>query len=118
MCGSPCLQYVELNPVEAGIVQHPGQYQWSSYANNAQGRRGMVTPHPIYTLLGASTRDRCSSYRALLNRKYNSEEAMEIEKAIRAGVPLAGEKFISRVETKFGVQLVPKKKSQVAPSNE
>ncbi len=32
-----CYRYIELNPVRAGIVAHPGEYRWSSYRTNAQG---------------------------------------------------------------------------------
>jgi putative transposase len=26
-----CQRYIEMNPVRAGIVNHPGKYRWSSY---------------------------------------------------------------------------------------
>ena len=29
-----CMRYIELNPVRAGMVQHPGEYRWSSYNGN------------------------------------------------------------------------------------
>ncbi len=32
-----CMRYIELNPVRAGMVAHPGEYRWSSYRANAQG---------------------------------------------------------------------------------
>ncbi len=32
-----CHRYIEMNPVRAGMVAHPGQYRWSSYAVNADG---------------------------------------------------------------------------------
>lgn len=31
-----CYRYIELNPVRAGIVTHPGEYRWSSYQTNTQ----------------------------------------------------------------------------------
>ena len=33
-----CYRYIELNPVRAGMVEHPSEYPWSSYASNAEGR--------------------------------------------------------------------------------
>ena len=30
-----CYRYIELNPVRAGMVQHPAEYVWSSYGCNA-----------------------------------------------------------------------------------
>ena len=32
-----CYRYVEMNPVRAGMVDHPGHYPWSSYRHNAMG---------------------------------------------------------------------------------
>jgi len=26
-----CYRYIEMNPVRAGIVQHPAEYHWTSY---------------------------------------------------------------------------------------
>jgi putative transposase len=26
-----CQRYIELNPVRAGMVEHPAEYRWSSY---------------------------------------------------------------------------------------
>jgi len=26
-----CMRYIELNPVRAAMVAHPGEYRWSSY---------------------------------------------------------------------------------------
>ncbi len=33
-----CMQYIESNPVRASMVEHPGDYRWSSYSYNAYGR--------------------------------------------------------------------------------
>lgn len=33
-----CYRYIELNPVRAGMVAAPGDYRWSSYHANADGR--------------------------------------------------------------------------------
>lgn len=33
-----CSRYIEMNPVRAGMVVHPGDYRWSSYRANGQGR--------------------------------------------------------------------------------
>ena len=33
-----CMRYIELNPVRANMARHPGDYSWSSYAHNAQGK--------------------------------------------------------------------------------
>ena len=32
-------RYIELNPVRADMVAHPGDYFWSGYGYNAQGQK-------------------------------------------------------------------------------
>jgi putative transposase len=34
-----CYRYIEMNPVRANMVKHPGEYPWSSYAANARGKK-------------------------------------------------------------------------------
>jgi putative transposase len=47
-----CHRYIELNPVRAGLVGHPGDYRWSSYHTNGWGRSSaMLTPHAMYLAL-------------------------------------------------------------------
>src|SRR3989440_5617612 len=36
-----CYRYIELNPVRAGMVSHPADYPWSSYAANSPGKWGL-----------------------------------------------------------------------------
>lgn len=43
-----CARYIELNPVRAGIVDHPGDYQWSSYKNSINiERASWIDIHPL-----------------------------------------------------------------------
>lgn len=51
-----CYAYIELNPVHAQIVRHPGDYEWSSYRENALGAAasGLLTAHPEYLRFGVS----------------------------------------------------------------
>ena len=48
-----CYRYIEMNPVRAGMVHRPDDYKWSSYHSNAGiHSHPLVTPHPLYTVLG------------------------------------------------------------------
>ena len=50
-----CMRYIELNPVRAGMVVHPGEYRWSSYRCNAQGEADpLISPHSIYAALASA----------------------------------------------------------------
>jgi len=61
-----CYQYIELNPVRAGMVAHPAEYRWSSYASNARIEpAGWLCPHPTMAALGNDPESVASRYRAL-----------------------------------------------------
>ncbi|MEG7522687.1 MAG: transposase, partial [Chromatiales bacterium] len=61
-----CHHYIELNPVRAGMVTHPGEYRWSSYGANAQGLSSTVlSAHDEYLRLGSMNAERQSAYREL-----------------------------------------------------
>jgi len=81
-----CYRYIENNPVEAGMVQHPGQYRWSSFAANASHSRcGFVSRHPAYDALGIDDVTRANGYAALFDLPMQQELIEEIRKATRAG---------------------------------
>ncbi len=58
-----CHRHIELNPVRAGMVEHPGEYPWSSYGQNAQGETNpVIRPHVLYQELGRDARSRQAAY--------------------------------------------------------
>ncbi|WP_229261193.1 transposase [Duganella levis] len=64
-----CQRYIELNPVRAGMVRFPGNYKWSSYRTNAEGRHdGVVTPHSVYERLGLDASERRQAYLRLFQQ--------------------------------------------------
>ncbi len=61
-----CYRYIELNPVRAGIVEHPADYAWSSYRFNGQGMdNALLSPHPLYKVLGRTGEECRRRYRDL-----------------------------------------------------
>jgi putative transposase len=61
-----CYQYIESNPVRAGLVKTPSDYFWSSCAANSSGKFDWITPHPLYLGLGDSEEVRADAYCALM----------------------------------------------------
>lgn len=62
-----CMRYIELNPVRAGMVDHPGDYPWSSYRANAEGKAcSCISPHKLYLSLGPDELERCRAYRSFV----------------------------------------------------
>ena len=64
-----CNMYIELNPVRAKIVKHPGDYRWSSYDFKAEGRRDdLLDLDPVYQGLGNTPEARQLAYKAMFER--------------------------------------------------
>jgi putative transposase len=93
-----CMRYIELNPVRAEMVNHAGEYQWSSYGANAQGRTDpLLTPHPLYTTLGATVADRQHAYRELFRYHLDHDLLHEIREALNHELVLGRSYFKDKV---------------------
>jgi len=58
--------YIELNPVRAGMVNAPEEYEWSSYEHYAFGRKNpLVDENPAFRTLGPSYEKRRGWYQRL-----------------------------------------------------
>ncbi len=98
-----CLQYIELNPVRAGIVTDPGDYRCSSYAAHGLGNKvAMLTPHPLYLSLGDCEMTRNKKYQELINRSLGTEVIAKIRHCTNKGQILGTEKFRQQFETLTG----------------
>jgi len=88
-----CYRYIELNPVRAGMTDHPAGYLWSSYAINAGMRVDpLIRPHSEYAALGQDCR-RHAAYRALFEAAVDERLQQAIRDATNSGYPLASEAF-------------------------
>ena len=98
-----CHRYIELNPVRAGMVLHPRDYDWSSYAANATGAADpLITPHETYEALGESPEERRSQYRKLLDVSLPDAELDRIRTATSGGFVIGTEPFVSAMRSRFG----------------
>jgi putative transposase len=94
-----CYRYIELNPVRALIVEHPGDHRWSSYHGNARGRAvELITPHETYLSLGRTDAARVTAYRRLFRDDISDAELKAIRDHVNQGKVLGSEHFISRIE--------------------
>src|SRR2546423_1443883 len=81
-----CYRYIELNPVDAGMVRHPGQYRWSSYTVNASpGSNDFLAQHGAYETLGLDAVTRATAYAALFDLPLDAKLVDDIRKATRGG---------------------------------
>ncbi len=101
-----CMRYIELNPVRAGMVNHPGEYRWSSYAANALGGdNAILTAHPEYMALGCCSSDREATYRGLFDRNLETDELASLRCALQTGTPLGNDRFKAEIEAALNVKV-------------
>ena len=89
-----CCRYIEENPVRAGMVGHPADYRWSSFAVNALGAEdSLVTPHERYLTLGLTPQSRRVAYAALFLDTVERSTMAAIRDATNHGWALGNEQF-------------------------
>jgi putative transposase len=98
-----CHRYIELNPVRAGLVDHPGQYRWSSYRANAEDEiSDVVIQHEEYLRLGGNAGERRRAYRALFDSRPGSNRFDEIREATNGNFALGGDAFRRKMAATLG----------------
>jgi putative transposase len=98
-----CYRYVELNPVRAGMVRNPAQYEWSSYGFNALGAPlPWLVPHAEYLKLGSNDAERRREYRALFGRTVDAGLIDEIRSVTNAGFTLGTKEFREKLSMRLG----------------
>jgi putative transposase len=98
-----CYRYIELNPVRAGMVEHPAAYLWSSHAANSGARHdGWLTPHAEYSALGANADRRQAAYRGLFEKELDPDSVDALREATNGGYPLVSDTFKSSAIAALG----------------
>ena len=114
-----CYRYIELNPVRAGMIDHPSGYLWSSYAVNSGTRSDpLLTPHPEFHALAEDAAKRHSAYRRLTDERLDPMLLQGIRNATNAGYPLASEVFKASVLAPLGWKMEASKPGPRALSPE
>ncbi len=103
-------RYIELNPVRAGMVDQPSDYDWSSYRINALGKQSeLCSPHPLYIRLGSEPKERQAYYRELVEHPVEGKLTEEIRLATHKGLALGNERFKVEIERLTGQRMTAKK---------
>lgn len=103
-----CMRYIELNPLRARLVEHPGTYTFSSYAHNAFGQRDpLVTPHVLYRALGATDAARQHAYRELFRHHLDNDLLHVIRAALNQELALGANRFKDQIETMTSRRMRP-----------
>lgn len=92
-----CMRYIELNPVRAGMVNHPAEYRWSSFRANAFGAPDdLLTPHPAFRTLGVSRDDCGTAYVEHFRGAIPVADLDRIRDATQHAWAIGGKRFLER----------------------
>ncbi len=98
-----CARYVEFNPVRAGFVKKPEDWQWSSAGPHIRGKDDiLVKAKPLVEMVNKSWED-------FLSLDAHEQEIALFRKHERTGRPLGSDSFIGRVEHLLCRKLKPQK---------
>ncbi len=93
-------RYVELNPVNAGIVQYPWEYRWSSSAFYVEGKEDeLLDYNPEFMGLGCNLEQSRKEYKKFLIDGIRDKERREEERFFREGV-YGSKEFIEKLHAK------------------
>lgn len=110
-----CSRYIELNPVRAGLVSDPMQYQWSSLAHHIGVRSDpLVNDHMLYWALGNTPFDRELAYRNLIDLGLAADEANKITQATIKGWALGSDQFKATIGKLTVRRVTPAKRGRPA----
>ena len=98
-----CSRYIESNPVRAGLVSGPEEYEWSSFRSNAEGQPdALVRRHAVYLALGRWGATRRAAYRALFETPLDARVLDAIRRATNGGSALGFDDSRSSLERALG----------------
>ena len=98
-----CCRYIELNPVRARMVDHPGGYRWSSYMARMGGAGSdWLDIDPVYLALADEDESRRHKYKAFLEEAIPSGEWELIREAVKRNQLTGNTRFADEVEKIVG----------------
>jgi putative transposase len=99
-------RYIDLNPVRAGMVRHPTEYRWSSYAGLAKMRfDAVVTPHTALEQLGASH----GAYARWCDEGIRDDELARLREATGRELAFGSEGFKAHIEAMTSRATAPRR---------
>lgn len=104
-----CQRYIELNPVRARIVGDPIVYPWSSFRRHAHGQENpLITPHELYSKMGADPLSRQQAYRDLCAEALDDDTVEEVRRATKSNLALGNDAFTGRMADLMGHSMTPR----------
>jgi putative transposase len=95
-------RYIERNPVEAGIVDDPADYPWSSARAHLTGTDDpLVRAQPLL--------ERVGNWREFIEEPMSERDLKDWQRHERSGRPIGSEAFIKELELRTGRVLLPQR---------
>ena len=100
-----CCRYIELNPLRAGMVTTPEEYQWSSYACKVGGRKDFVVDFDsIYQALGSNENARQAAYAEYVLGTVPDYELKLIRDSLQRGQLTGSDRFREEIFLQLGIR--------------
>jgi len=108
-----CHRYIELNPVRAGLAEHPLDYPWSSHAHYALGTHNpLIRRHALFDRLADHESARRSIFLAQFQSTMQVQDIERIRVAANRGWALGSERFLDEIEVVVGRSARPPKRGR------
>ena len=95
----PCMVYMDLNPVRAGLVVEAREHAWSSHQHYAGLRTDrFVSPHPLYWTLGNTPFAREAAYTDLVRQGISTRDQLLLTEATLQGWAVGDPAFVAALQ--------------------
>ena len=103
----PCMVYMDLNPVRAGLVAEARDFPWSSHHHYAGLRTDrFLSPHPLYWTLGNTPFAREAAYAELVRGGVGARDQQVLTESALQGWAAGDERFVALLQEATGRRLV------------
>lgn len=108
-----CYRYIELQPLNHGLVLDLEAYRWSSFHHHSGVRKSpIITDHPLYLELGEEQELRAQAYIKLFRYSFDSGLQDYIEETLQTGQVLGGDRFKDQIEQISSQRVRPLKRGR------
>ena len=95
----PCMAYIDLNPVRAGLVAEAKDYPWSSHGHYAGLRVDkLITPHALFWVLGNTPFGREAAYAEMVRHGVSANQQAALTTSALTGWALGEEQFVADLQ--------------------
>lgn len=103
-----CYRYVELRPLQLGMVGEIEDYPWSSFHHHSGlVPNNLITEHHLYLELGDDSESRCNAYNQLFTYTFDRRLLDYIADTVQMGQVLGGDRFKDQIEQIANRQVRP-----------